>query len=135
MTSCIAAIGRCADIGKDCEAIVFATDHMITIGNVGQFEHSIEKYRIVNRTTVAMLSGDALLFDEVLRGTTDKDDFDTIAQKIHQNMKEIRDGRIKNLIFESLKIDFAFLRDLLKAPTHNPTVQKIMTTIEQFKLS
>ncbi|MFH0848658.1 MAG: hypothetical protein V1857_04075, partial [archaeon] len=73
MTSCIAAIGRCADIGKNCEAIVFATDHMITMGNIGSFEHSIEKYRKISPNTIAMLSGEALLFDEVLKGIIDKD--------------------------------------------------------------
>jgi hypothetical protein len=97
MTSCIAAIGRCTDIGKGCEAIVFATDHMITIP-IGAFEHSIEKYRRIGSTNVAMLSGEALLFDDVLKDVTEKDDFDGMAQKIHQNMRMVLDGRVEKIL-------------------------------------
>ena len=41
ITICIAAIGTDKD-GK--EAVVFASDHMVSIGNVGQFDKKIEKY-------------------------------------------------------------------------------------------
>jgi len=134
LTICVAAIGRCDDIGKDCEAVVFATDHMITLKQIGQFEHAVEKYRKINSNTVAMLSGEALLFDEVLKGATETGNLDEIGQKIHQNMISIRDMRISKLIFEKLKIDFDFLKELLKAPAHNATVENILSTIEKFKL-
>lgn len=134
MTSCIAAIGRCTDIGKNCEAIVFATDHMITMANIGQFEQSIDKYRKIGSTIVAMLSGDALLFDEVLKGIADTDDFDNVGEKIHQNMKRIWDLRIEKTIFAKLKINFDFLKDILKMPTYNDTIREIMNEIKVFNL-
>jgi hypothetical protein len=134
MTICVAAIGRCIDIGKDCEAIVFATDHMITLPAIGQFERSVEKYKKINVNTMAMLSGEALLFDDVLKGVVGKGDLDQIVQVTHRNMIAIRDLRVSNVIFEKLKIDFSFLKELLKAPVHNDTVKGIMAAIEKDKL-
>ena len=86
MTICIAAIGKCEELGIDGEAIVFATDHMITLSQIGEFEHSIEKYRTINSNTVVMLSGEALLFDELLDGVPSNGTVDEIKEKIYSNM-------------------------------------------------
>jgi hypothetical protein len=129
MTSCIAAIGHCTDIGEECEAIVFATDHMITIP-IGAFEHSIEKYRRIGSTNVAMLSGEALLFDDVLKDVTEKDDFDGMAQKIHQNMRIILDGRVEKILLGNFKVSFDFLKDALKLPVYNDTLKTIMNDVK-----
>src|SRR5208282_4788300 len=119
MTICIAAIGQSKDIGKDCEAIVFATDHMITIPNIGQFEHSIEKYRRIGTRIVAMLSGEALLFDSVLKGVNQNDELVTVADKIHRNMIEIRNSRIEKSVFEKFRVPPNFLGEALKLPVQN----------------
>ena len=58
MTVCISAI--CTEKGE--EHIVFAVDHMLTTAN-GEFEHPINKYEIINKNTVAMVAGDALLMN------------------------------------------------------------------------
>ena len=63
MTICIAAIGR-DEIGN--EFIVFATDHMISIDNLGQFEKTIEKHKKINDNTVAMLAGRPLFFNDLI---------------------------------------------------------------------
>lgn len=107
---------------------------MVSIKEIGQFEHSVEKYRKINSNTIAMLSGEALLFDDVLKGATEAGNLDAITQRIHQNMIRIRDTRISKTIFEKFKIDFDFLKDLLKAPTHNDTVKEILSIIKKFKL-
>lgn len=107
---------------------------MISVKQIGQFEHSTDKYRKVSSNTIAMLSGEVLLFNDVLKGVTEEEDLDQIAQRIHQNMIGIRDVRIGKMIFERLKIDFVFLKELLKAPTHNDVVKEIMGTIGKFKL-
>ena len=44
MTICIAAIGKDE---KGNEFVVFATDHMVSIGTLGQFEKTIAKYVIL----------------------------------------------------------------------------------------
>jgi len=135
LTSCIAAIGRCAALGNDCEGIVCATDHMITMQNIGQFEHSIDKYRRIGTTNIAMLSGDALLFDEVLKDIPAPLDFDSVSVKIHENLKRIRDQRIDSSIFQRLRIDFDFLKDTLRLPTHNETMKGILDEIKDLTLN
>jgi len=135
MTICIAAIGMCEELRKEDEAIVFATDHMITLPQIGQFEHSIEKYRRVNSNTIAMLSGEALLFEDVLDGIVPKDSFDGIKDKIHKNMSKVRDERIKKIIFDKLKIDFDYLKEILKNPEHNDIITDILQTIKEFNLA
>ena len=62
MTICIAAIAT----ENDSEYIVFSTDHMVTT-YMGQFEHSILKYVELNKNTVAMLAGQVLLFDDLVK--------------------------------------------------------------------
>jgi len=62
MTICIAAIAR----ESNEEYIVYATDHMVTTA-MGEFEHSTIKYKLLNRNTVAMLAGDPLIFDELVK--------------------------------------------------------------------
>ncbi len=133
MTICIAAIGKHQE--KDCEAIVLATDHMITLPQIGQFEHEIEKYRQINSNTIAMLSGEALLFDKILKGIKEEDTIDKIEETIHKNMIRIRDERIQKVVFEKLKIDYKFLKELPKSPQLNSDVHGIIEFIRQFTLN
>jgi len=134
MTICIAAIGTLEELKKKEEAIVFATDHMITLPQIGQFEHSIEKYRKINLNTIAMLSGEALLFEDVLTNIPPKDSFDGIKDKIHKNMANARDERIKKMIFDKFRIDFDYLKEILKLPEHNDTICNILQSINEYNL-
>jgi hypothetical protein len=64
MTICIAAIGK-DENGK--EVIVFATDHMITLPTIGQFEMTVDKYKKITPNTIAMLSGEQLIFEDLIK--------------------------------------------------------------------
>ena len=75
MTICISAVATERENEKEKETIIFSTDHMISVGNLGQFEKEIKKYKILNKNTIAMLSGNTLLFDRILDGTDDFHDF------------------------------------------------------------
>ncbi|KAF5412187.1 MAG: hypothetical protein C5S47_02030 [Candidatus Methanogasteraceae archaeon] len=70
MTICIAAIAK----ENDSEYIVFSTDHMVTT-YMGQFEHSILKYVELNQNTVAMLAGQVLLFDDLIKLSGSNDSY------------------------------------------------------------
>lgn len=133
MTICIAAIGTSEELDKNNEAIIFATDHMITLFEIGQFEHSIAKYRKINPTTIAMLSGEALLFEEILKDTS-AISFDEIAEQIHKNMIEIRDERIKKVVFDKFQIDFDYLKEVLRNPEYNEFIDDILKFIKPFNL-
>ena len=83
MTICIAAISK----EKNKEFIVFATDHMVST-MTGAFEHSIKKYRELNKFTVAMLSGQVLLFDDLIKLEGNENDFNEIKNRIFENFKK-----------------------------------------------
>lgn len=55
----------CNSTENEEENIVFGVDHMITTG-LGQFEHDINKYKLLNDNTVGMIAGNALLMDYFL---------------------------------------------------------------------
>jgi len=134
MTICIAAIGIYEELGDFNEVIVFATDHMITLEQIGQFEHAIEKYRKINSNTIAMLSGQALLFDEVLEGVLESDNLKMIKEKIHMNMIKIREKRVYKGILNKFKLDFDQIRELLKEPKHNDTITDILNLMKGVNL-
>ena len=92
MTICIAAIGT-RENGD--EIIVYATDHMVSNPRVGQFEINIEKYKIINNHTVAMLSGNPLIFNDLLDNCNEDCSFKDIKKIIHKNM-----GEYKNQILQ-----------------------------------
>jgi len=100
MTICIAAIGQYTLKGKRKEAIVFATDHMLTLPQIGQFEHAIEKYRKIGASTVVMLAGEAFLFDKLLKGVKEVDDLTIIEKKITGNFMGILNYRIQKQILD-----------------------------------
>lgn len=130
MTVCIAAI--CKEEGN--ERIVFATDHMISTG-MGQFEHSIDKYEVVNNQTVAMIAGDALLFKYLMDLEDYDSDFDTIQIAISDKFKEKRKELIKNNILDVFGVDENFVINALNSPQYNPFVESILRGIAELKLN
>jgi hypothetical protein len=129
MTICIAAIAK----EKNKEYIVFATDHMVST-MTGQFEHSIKKYRELNKYTVAMLSGQVLLFDDLIKLDGNENDFNEIKNKIFENFKKKRNEIIKSEIFNIYGIDEQYFKDVLSKQVPNPIIQKILTQVSEFKL-
>lgn len=132
MTICIAVIGTDAD-GK--EAIVFATDHMVSISNIGQFDKTIDKYKVLNASTVAMLSGNPLIFNDILKDCNGKDcDFEMIKNTIHKNMIAIKDDIVQKQILDTFKVDMKYVQDVMRGPLQNPYVNSLLQTIATFNL-
>jgi hypothetical protein len=130
MTICIAAIGRGAN---NKELIVFATDHMISSPQIGQFEMSVEKYKKINDTTVAMLSGNPLIFDSLI-ANCEECEFDEMTERIRDNMHQIKNDMIQKEILDMYHIDFDYLRGVLNTEMKNPFILKVFETISQFAL-
>jgi len=131
MTICVSAIAN----NDSKEAIVFSTDHMVSVGDLGQFEKEIKKYRVLNKNNiVAMLSGQMLLFDRILEGTDDFHDFYKIRSKIIENMAKIRKEIIKKEIYDLFGIDENYIKTILPNPIQNPFIQRILETVSNFSL-
>ena len=129
MTICIAAIAK----ENDSEYVVFATDHMITT-NMGQFEHSIVKYLELNKNTVAMLAGQALLFDDIVKISDDTINYEEIKKKLFDNFKEKRKKIIENEIFDVFGIDQQFFVDSLQKDIPNGFINSILTKVAELRL-
>ncbi len=129
MTICIAAIAK----EKNEEFIVFSTDHMITTA-MGQFEHSIFKYKQLNGHTVAMLAGDPLIFEELVELKDNNVDFETIKNEIFDNFKKKRQQIIQNEIFNVYGIDQDFVIESLKREVPNVYIDAILRQVADFKL-
>lgn len=129
MTICIAAIAR----ESNEEYIVYATDHMVTT-TMGEFEHSIIKYKLLNRNTVAMLAGDPLVFDELVKLKNENIGYEDIKKEIFNNFKIKRREIIKNEIFELYGINQEFFIDALQKEIPNPYINTILQNVSNFKL-
>jgi hypothetical protein len=132
MTICIAAIGTAAD-GK--EGIIFATDHMISIGNLGQFDRSQEKYKVLNKSTAAMLSGNPLIFTDLLKECDAEDcEFDKIKEKIHANMAKFREDTLQKQVLDTFHADYEYVKDLMKGPLQNQYANSLVKSVATFSL-
>ncbi len=129
MTICIAAIAK----EKDKEYVVFSTDHMITT-NMGQFEHSIVKYTQLNKHTIAMLAGHALLFDDLVKLKNKDAKYDDIKKQIFENFKAKRREIIENEIYNIIGIDHQCYVNSLQNQMMNPLIQTILQRVTDFKL-
>lgn len=130
MTICIAAVAK----ENDKEYIVFTTDHMVTT-NMGQFEHSILKYSKLNKNTIAMLAGQALLFDDLIKLDDYNINYEEMKLKIFDNFKQKRKEILENEVFNSYGINQEFVVDSLKKEIPNVFVNTILTKVVEFKLN
>ena len=130
MTICISAIAQEAYE----EVLVFSTDHMVTT-QIGQFEHSIKKYKKINSMVIAMLAGNTLLFDRCLKGINENLDFISIKKRIKENMAYLRRECIRDEVYSLYDIDDSFVKELLKQEISNPFMEKILGTISEFSLN
>ncbi|MCL2115643.1 MAG: hypothetical protein FWH29_05425 [Methanobrevibacter sp.] len=74
---------------KNEDHIVFAVDHMITTAN-GEFEHPIKKYRNINKNTVAMIAGDALLMEYFTDLKNYEDNYKKLLKTFEKKLKTKR---------------------------------------------
>ena len=131
LTICIAAICK----NGDEESIVFSTDHMISLRMLGQFEHSIEKYKVIHdTTTVAMLAGQPLLFDSLIT-IDDSSDYNKIRSKIAKNFKAKRESLIQNQIFDTFGIDQKIFTGFLNNPQPSNAINTIIDEVSNFSLA
>lgn len=129
MTICIAALAKDDERGY----IVFATDHMVTT-NQGQFEHSIFKYKQINKTTIAMLSGNLIIFEDLIKLDKWDGSFSEIKRGIFQNFKKKKEEIIQNEIFNKFMIDKEFFVMSIGEPNPNHFIGDIIKTVVEFQL-
>ena len=130
MTICISAI--CTENNED--HIVFSVDHMITTG-IGQFEHDINKYKLLNKNTVGMITGNALLMDYFLEEDFTKKSFSEIEQIIEEKFKQKRLEKIQKEILDVFSIDFEYVKEILKNPITNDIQSHILKKVSKERLN
>jgi hypothetical protein len=130
MTICIAAIA--SNHNKD--VIICATDRMISTSGLGQFEHDIEKYKLLGSNTVAMLSGDPLLFEELTKITPKEKSFKQIRDAIYHNFQNKRKEQIQREILDTFGLGRQSIIDMLEKEVNNKYTDKILDQISKFEL-
>lgn len=132
MTICIAAIGKDE---KDTEAIVFATDHMVSLQQIGQFEMPVVKYKKITDNAIAMLAGETLLFNDIIEQCKANCSFDQMKEKIRSKMFAIREDRIQKQLLDNYKMNYVNVMDLLKSPLQNAFSLNIIDFITKYTLN
>ena len=129
MTICIAALSK----ENDKEYVVFSTDHMVTT-DMGQFEHSILKYSCLNKNTVAMIAGQALLFDDLVRLGNECNNYEQVKKQIFENFRNKRKQVIENEIFNVFGINQDFFKESLQKEIPNPFINTILQKVADFNM-
>ena len=131
MTICIAAI--CRNIEGQ-EVIVFATDHMVSNQAVGQFEISIEKYKVISDNIVAMLSGNPLIFNNLLLNCPEKCTFNETNQLIYDNMSKYKKELLQKQVLDDFQITYDYIKEVLRGPIQNEYIENVLRLISEFSL-
>ena len=136
MTICIAAICKYKSNSTD-EAIVFCTDHMLTIGSeedeLGQFEQTIEKYQKLTDDKVCLLSGNPLLSSRLYANVNKQAQLEEIAKQVYENMVALRvEGIKRRLALMNLQIDDA--KQLLFNEIKNPFAGDMMKFYHEYSI-
>ena len=116
------------------ELVVFTTDHMIS-HPLGQFEMNVEKYKLITDNTVAMLAGDPLIFDTLIKDCTEDDHIEGIAQKIQNSLNEIKNEAIQKQLLDRFKLDFNYLKEVLRGPIQNTFLNNMLESLAKFTLN
>ena len=81
-----------------------------------------------------MLSGQALLFDKLIKLAKSKNTFEEIKKGLFKNFKKVRDEIIKDEILSKFKIDKKFVHDALKNQIPNEFIGTILKSIAGYEL-
>jgi hypothetical protein len=131
MTICIAAIAR----EEEGEYIVFATDHMVATA-LGNFEHPIQKYKKINDTTVAMLAGNPLFFDELVKVEKPNASYEEQKEAIYENFKNKRKDVIQKELLDPLGVKYdEIIPETVRSPQINEVMLRIIEEITKFNLN
>ena len=108
---------------------------MITTGT-GQFEHSIAKYKEINKNIVAMIAGSALLFEDLTEVESGNEhSYINVQRDVFENIRKKRREVIENEIFSIYGINQDFFIDSLKKQIPNPFVHTILEKVSKFQLN
>ncbi len=97
MTICLGAL--CAqDAGRPCSAAVVASDRMVTLGGLIEFDHSAPKVTRLGLTAVGLIAGDALtgsklLGDVATSNSGPSDSVGDLASHLARTYAEVRLAR------------------------------------------
>lgn len=131
MTICIAAIAR----EEEGEYIVFATDHMVATP-LGNFEHSMQKYKMINDMTVAMLAGNPFFFDELVKVEKPNASYDDQKEAIYENFRKKRKDIIQKELLDPLGVKYDdIIPQTVKSMQINEIMLRFLDTITRFKLN
>ncbi|MFT4892790.1 MAG: 20S proteasome alpha/beta subunit [Candidatus Nanohaloarchaea archaeon] len=108
MTICISALcERENEDGDKEEAVVIATDKMITQEGLGSFEHpTLTKFRELDNGCVLLLAGNPLIFRKVLdKKQLTSDDYEETSEDIFEAMQEIREDEIEREVLQPMGLE------------------------------
>ncbi|MBD3389625.1 hypothetical protein GF415_01580 [Candidatus Micrarchaeota archaeon] len=136
MTICLAAI--CSfkpDSGE--EAIVFCTDHMLTMGagnnELGGFEQSIEKFKVLGPGKVCLLSGNPLLANQLYAYPYADMGIERMAEQIYKNMVQARKEKVeRQLGLRGLTLSDA--KQMLNGEIKNPHAAQLMDMYQNYSI-
>ena len=129
MTICIASV--CIHNNK--EVFVIATDHMIDVG-IGQFEHDIKKHKKLNGKNIAMLSGNSLIFNDLVKDIKEDSPFKEIKEKIYSNFVALKKDWINKQLLSKFGLDENEIKEIIKSELKNQFVAKLIEQIAKFEL-
>lgn len=132
MTICIASI---CDT-ENGEAIVLGSDKMITLDNLGSFEHPIQKFEEIDNNKALMISGTPQIFKKVLDNVElDETEFGQACEDIHERMKNIKDQKMKRQLIDPLNLEEGEVGKILFQEPTNPWIQEIQEAIAKHSLN
>lgn len=128
MTICVAGICKYAikDKPEVKDGIIFATDHMVSIEGIGQFEHKISKHNMLPNGLIVMIAG-TLSLDEITHDLIDaKTTLTDTVSAIQERMKELNDAKIEREILSRAGFKLSDLSDLVKSEIRNEYMNEII---------
>ena len=129
MTICVAGICKYTQENnpdKVKEGIIFATDHMVTIEGLGQFEHKIRKYAMLENGMIIMVAG-SIPMSEIIKGNSfEKKGFIETCEIIRLRLKRLRDKMVEDEILNRLGFTFTEMKELSKKEIQNEVIGKMI---------
>jgi len=136
MTICIAAISKYKPDSEE-EAIIFCTDHMLTISSgedeLGGFEQSIEKFKILGDDKACMLSGNPLLADRIYDNPNRYTKIGDLAKQIYTNMVALRREAVERR-FSLLGLNLSDAKRMLAEEIKNQHCGELMELYNKYSI-
>lgn len=94
----------------------------------------LKSIKKINNKNIAMLSGSALLFNDLLCGLNTKSNFSDIKKKIYDNFVKIRKDIIKKQLLTKFELSEQEIKEIVKTSISNPIIGKLIENIAKFRL-